>query len=625
VGNDELRQRPYETNADGTPDYTSPILAPGETIDSTTGQVMASYLYSDGITRRTVVRNQLAYEIGPLDTVVFEDGVETITERGSELGVATLPTDGSGNYQLIEDYLRAGGDVMNFFSSAESSQYSMDLAEALRTGFGRTPYWPNMPPGDSHTVISEAEFWALEPHLRDVGPHPDDWNRTVMYRVEPGTPAEYQPYNLMAIIQESDGGSNLVDVDTFLDPFARERYDELITIGGVSASNSQRPDHSVTMKPVETSPGEYLAWDFDFSQSIDMQVFFFDALTEYVNLTDTPIGSIVNSGRSDINSDTPVAFDIHDFVTGEGIDGWDGIIESVNAYAESENLGSMGDASQLTTEHSLERLALFVSVLLQPIESRIMTEARNRNDGYGGSTPLSLFYEANFGPGGNNTTITTPTQIAEADWPGSELGPGDRDASGYSWQQPFWERYQAEALDPYRGWVDPRGEGYGWGSPPEGGWGPGGDPGGSLTIGPGEFPRGPGGDYSAEDRARLGNFLGSIAKILSGGFAAGGHIGGQDPRAPGMASGGYIGGIDGGMDDTIPAITDGTSMSALSSGEFVIPADVVSHLGDGNNQNGASKLYQLLDEIRITKTGLVEQPPPLDDSIIFNTLGDNNG
>ena len=126
------------------------------------------------------------------------------------------------------------------------------------------------------------------------------------------------------------------------------------------------------MKPVETSPGEHLAWDFDFSQSIDMQVFFFDALTEYVNLTDTPIGSIVNSSRSDINSDTPVAFDIHDFVTGEGIDGWDGIIESVNAYAESENLGSMGDASQLTTEHSLERLALFVSVLLEPIETGLM-------------------------------------------------------------------------------------------------------------------------------------------------------------------------------------------------------------------------------------------------------------
>ena len=99
---------------------------------------------------------------------------------------------------------------------------------------------------------------------------------------------------------------------------------------------------------------------------------------------------------------------------------------------------------------------------------------------------------------------------------------------------------------------------------------------------------------------------------------AGGHVGGY-------AGGGYIGGWGGGMDDTIPAITDGSSMSALSSGEFVVPADVVSHLGDGNNQNGASKLYQLLDEVRTTKTGMVEQPAPINDGIVSNLLGDHNG
>ena len=79
------------------------------------------------------------------------------------------------------------------------------------------------------------------------------------------------------------------------------------------------------------------------------------------------------------------------------------------------------------------------------------------------------------------------------------------------------------------------------------------------------------------------------------------------------------------MDDTIPAITDGTSMSALSSGEFVVPADVVSHLGDGNNQNGASKLYRLLDEVRSVKTGMVEQPAPINDGIVSNLIGDQNG
>jgi hypothetical protein len=100
----------------------------------------------------------------------------------------------------------------------------------------------------------------------------------------------------------------------------------------------------------------------------------------------------------------------------------------------------------------------------------------------------------------------------------------------------------------------------------------------------------------------------------------------EDPgNDVGNSAGGYIDGWGGGMDDTIPAITDGTSMSALSSGEFVIPADVVSHLGDGNNQNGASKLYQLLDEVRTTKTGMVEQPAPINDGIVSNILGDHNG
>ena len=92
-----------------------------------------------------------------------------------------------------------------------------------------------------------------------------------------------------------------------------------------------------------------------------------------------------------------------------------------------------------------------------------------------------------------------------------------------------------------------------------------------------------------------------------------------------MAGGGYIGGMDGGMDDTIPASIDGSNAAALSSGEFVVPADVVSHLGDGNNQNGASKLYQLLDQVRTVKTGSVEQPAPFNDGMMSGILGDNYG
>lgn len=100
----------------------------------------------------------------------------------------------------------------------------------------------------------------------------------------------------------------------------------------------------------------------------------------------------------------------------------------------------------------------------------------------------------------------------------------------------------------------------------------------------------------------------------------------QDVNAINMkAGGGYIGGFDGGMDDTISTTIDGSDPAALSSGEFVIPADVVSHLGDGNNQNGAAKLYNFLDQVRVNKTGSVEQPAPINDGIMSNMIGDNYG
>jgi len=84
-----------------------------------------------------------------------------------------------------------------------------------------------------------------------------------------------------------------------------------------------------------------------------------------------------------------------------------------------------------------------------------------------------------------------------------------------------------------------------------------------------------------------------------------------------LAGGGYIRGRDGGMDDTVPAMTDGTQPAKLSSGEFVMPADVVSSLGDGNNENGAQKLYEMMDRIRAFKTGSLEQPPPVDDGSVM--------
>ena len=69
----------------------------------------------------------------------------------------------------------------------------------------------------------------------------------------------------------------------------------------------------------------------------------------------------------------------------------------------------------------------------------------------------------------------------------------------------------------------------------------------------------------------------------------------------------YLGGSTDGMADQIPATIDNTQPAALSDGEFVIPADVVSHLGNGNSDAGAKQLYGMMDRIRKARTGSTEQ------------------
>lgn len=67
-----------------------------------------------------------------------------------------------------------------------------------------------------------------------------------------------------------------------------------------------------------------------------------------------------------------------------------------------------------------------------------------------------------------------------------------------------------------------------------------------------------------------------------------------------------------GMSDSIPAQIDGTDPAALASGEFVIPADVVSFLGNGDNDAGAKVLEQMVAKVRQAKTGRTTQPPQID-------------
>lgn len=76
---------------------------------------------------------------------------------------------------------------------------------------------------------------------------------------------------------------------------------------------------------------------------------------------------------------------------------------------------------------------------------------------------------------------------------------------------------------------------------------------------------------------------------------------------PRMAKGGFLNGPGDGMSDSIPATIEGNQPARLADGEFVIPADVVSHLGNGSTKAGAQRLYAMMDKVRQARTGTKKQ------------------
>jgi hypothetical protein len=87
---------------------------------------------------------------------------------------------------------------------------------------------------------------------------------------------------------------------------------------------------------------------------------------------------------------------------------------------------------------------------------------------------------------------------------------------------------------------------------------------------------------------------GGIMQSSLGGYAAGGN-----PR--------LLKGPGDGMSDNIPATINGRQPARLADGEFVIPADVVSHLGNGSTEAGAKHLHAMMDKVRKARTGNPKQ------------------
>jgi hypothetical protein len=108
---------------------------------------------------------------------------------------------------------------------------------------------------------------------------------------------------------------------------------------------------------------------------------------------------------------------------------------------------------------------------------------------------------------------------------------------------------------------------------------------------------------SIDDNIGMDEYMGIPQGNMQKGFMGGGS-------APGYAAGGsprFLSGGGDGMSDSIRASINGTQEARLADGEFVIPADVVSHLGNGSSKAGAKQLYSMMDKVRRARTGNPKQ------------------
>lgn len=84
-------------------------------------------------------------------------------------------------------------------------------------------------------------------------------------------------------------------------------------------------------------------------------------------------------------------------------------------------------------------------------------------------------------------------------------------------------------------------------------------------------------------------------------YMKGGHLGSYSD------GGRLLKGPGDGMSDNIPARIGAKQPARLADGEFVVPADVVSGIGNGSTDAGARKLYAMMDKVRKARTGSKRQ------------------
>ena len=85
-------------------------------------------------------------------------------------------------------------------------------------------------------------------------------------------------------------------------------------------------------------------------------------------------------------------------------------------------------------------------------------------------------------------------------------------------------------------------------------------------------------------------------------------MGGMVPQTQGLLQG-----PGSGMDDKIPGMIGSSQPVAVSPGEYIVAADVVSGLGEGSSEAGAEELDRMMDRVRMARNGTTEQAPRINE------------
>lgn len=107
-----------------------------------------------------------------------------------------------------------------------------------------------------------------------------------------------------------------------------------------------------------------------------------------------------------------------------------------------------------------------------------------------------------------------------------------------------------------------------------------------------------------EQQLGLTDFYAMMDRRLGqiGGYAAGGGISNLGDYSDG---GRLLKGPGDGVSDSIPAVIGNKQPARLADGEFVIPARIVSELGNGSTEAGARKLYAMMNRVQKARSKTV--------------------